>query len=207
MKKIFKYTFIILFILFHMNGLYAQASISLNANGTFLIFDGLVIEIQTEHKINSCYFWEDYIVLNGDGIIGFYLYNIGTGAVSDLIYGSIVILDKSATLKVIFNSLSPVDLNDDSWEYNLTPDTLEIINRTKLENKLIINFTIEDNTLQITEKEIINERTFRYKGKKFYLDINYGRDIDLTGKYMDYIVSGGINNIFIIILHEIDHYK
>jgi hypothetical protein len=61
--------------------------------------------------------------------------------------------------------------------------------------------------LQRTIEEKKSDRLYRYRGDNFYLDINYGPDIDLTGNYLDYLVNGGKDNIFIVRIHKVEFYK
>lgn len=55
--------------------------------------------------------------------------------------------------------------------------------------------------MQLTKEEDLGNRKYRYSGSNFYLDIIYGPNIDLTGKYY-YVVRGGKKDIFVVGAHK-----
>ena len=211
MRKIF--AFVMIFIsTYAMN---AQDSVSFNEYGIYLVQNGVTKEIHTENDdvIMAAYFWENYFILEGLSIV-FYIYNIETGSMSNCIYGTIIKLERGSNL-VAFVLLDPRGYGKYEFEY----DTLELIREVRLDRRpfpdlqgvasyFYADIDKENNYWHETEKETINDRSYRYKGERFYLDVHYGPNIDLTGKYFDYRVLGGKNNnIFIIIMQTVEAFS
>ena len=207
MRKIF--AFVMIFIsTYAMN---AQDSVSFNEYGIYLVQNGIIKEIHTENDdvIMAAFFWENYLVLDGMSSIS-YIYNIETGSMSNCVGGRILKLERESNL-VAYISLSRNGYCTYEFEY----DTLELIREVRLDRRpfpdlqglpsyFYADIDEENNYWHETVKETINDRSYRYKGERFYLDVHYGPNIDLTGKFFDYRVLGGKNNnIFIIIMQSV----
>ena len=211
MGKIF--AFVMIFIsTYAMN---AQDSVSFNEYGIYLVQNGVTKEIHTENDdvIMAAYFWENYLILEGLSIV-FYIYNIETGSMSNCIYGTIIKLERESNLVAYIS----VDQNG-YWTYEFEYDTLELTGEVRLDRRpfpdlqelpsyFYADMDKENNYWHETVKETINDRSYRYRGERFYLDVHYGPNIDLTGKYFEYRVLGGKNNnIFIIIMQPIEAFS
>jgi hypothetical protein len=174
--------------------------------------NGAIKEIHTQYEVRISAFWEKYLILWGESIVGCCIYNMETEIISDWIWGVVVQLEKEKNL-IVNVWLSSINRpNDGDWIYIYDPDTLILKNKVKLHEDpfpdlQMTSFLYGEKFLQRTTEEIIGDRLYRYKGENFYLDINYGANIDLTGKYLYYPVSGGIENIFIVRVHKVLPYK
>jgi hypothetical protein len=205
-------SFTVLFIC--TNVVHAQNRISFNKYGTYLVQSGMVTEIHTEYETRGAYFWENYLVLEGESTLGCCIYNMVTQELSNWIWGTVMQIERENNLKV-YIYLDPHP-NRGYWIFEFEYDTLEIKNRDRLnerpfpdlqQSSYLFDVYGEGIYKQRTTEEKINVRLYRYRGKNFYLDIGYGPDIDLTGKYWDYLVDGGRDNIFVVSLHKVLPYK
>ena len=212
MKKTRNIAIFILFLLF--NTLYAQDRIDINDYGVYLIQNGAIKKIHTQYEVRTSAFWGKYIIFEGESIIGCCIYNMETETISDWIWSHIRQLEKEDDDLVIY--VWPewnIDRNKGHWKYIYNPDTLVLKNEVELHEEPFPDLQMAsylyygEKFLQRTTEEIIGDRLYRYKGENFYLDINYGSNIDLTGKYLYYPVSGGIENIFNVIVHKVLPYK
>jgi hypothetical protein len=201
----------ILLLLF--NTLYAQDRVTINDYGVYLVQNGAIKEIHTQYEVRTSAFWGKYIILEGESIIGACIYNMETETISDWIWGSVVQLENGEGLIVYVWLKDHGGPNGSDWIYTYDPDTLVLKNEVELHEEPFPDLQMTsylyygEKFLQRTKEEIIGDRLYRYKGENFYLDINYGANIDLTGKYLYYPVSGGIENIFIVRVHKVLPYK
>lgn len=208
--KIFINTFIIVIILFIIPfSLNAQSSINIDAYGTFLVQDGLVREIPSEYPISSVYFWENYLILYCDTVVGFYIYNIETEAISRRHEGTVNKLERNSNnLIILFTDTSRGFYNWSYWNIELEKNNLTVNNyiRVYYDNRYIEEIDgkpmyerFQDSCDQWTSRTLINERTFQYSGKNYFLNITYGNNIDL--RYEMPVVEGGVNNIFVVLVN------
>jgi hypothetical protein len=225
MKKLIK-TILIFSILFcFSNSANAQNRVFINHYGTFLVENGKIQELHTEQETWGAFFWENYLILGKENSSTCRIYNRDTGVFSDWINGNVIQLERVNNL-CVYVSLSTTWVDNSGrsrydpvlgryciFEFEST--TLELKNKIPLHERPFPElkqtsflFDFEENIhFQPTTEEIIDDRLYRYIGQNFNLDINYGPAIDLTGNYWPYNVSGGKDNIFVVSLHKITHYK
>jgi len=156
--------------------------------------------------------------------IGFCIYNIRTKAITKWIDYNISKVELTNNL-IVYLTKKHLQREPDPnfgyrdrsvstyWKWELDHDTLKIKSETQLPKNPFPElrhfftanreFPYGNDYLHYTIEEKLGDRLFRYRGKFFYLDINYGPDIDLTGKYY-YDVSGGNKDIFVVGIHKWD---
>jgi len=212
-KVTIKITFVFIMLLVSANIINAQNSVRFDDHGLYLVQNGMIKEIHTkkDYVIQCAFFWENYLVLEGLSPIT-YIYNIRTGAMSDLIDDNITKLERKNKLTVYFGSRFR-----GYWKYEYKYDSLKLLSKISLKSDPFPDSQIssyfyadafgEKKYWQGTIKRKMNDRLFRYIGEKFYLDVHYGPEIDLTGKYFDPLVLGGRNNIFIVIMQGIPYFS
>ena len=203
-----KYLLLVIIFLYQ-NISYAQNNITINNYGFFIVQNGIAREINTHHEIGITSFWENYLYFEGETTIGFSIYNIENGAISDWILGHGIQFIKENDLIVYVWLSSHNGPNQGYWIYTFDPVTLILKNEARLYERpfpdlQMSSYLYLENYLQRTRIEIINERLYRYIGENYYLDINFGHIIDLSGRYMNYRVNGGVNNIFILKIQRIN---
>jgi len=213
-----KYFFVITFLLTSISLINAQHTVNFNKYGLFIVENGVPTEIKTEQE-SLPYFFEDYLILKGVKSIGFCIYNIRTKAITKWVYGYIFNVElKNNILFVYFTKIHSQREPDPNfgyrdrsvvtyWKWELDTNTLKTKNETQLQedpfpeisNFFDANYKLPygNDYLQRTKEEKLSERKYRYYGSNFYLDINYGPDIDLTGKYY-YDAYGGKKDIFVV---------
>jgi len=220
-KKIF-FVFILLFSSITL--ISAQHTVSFNKYGLYIVENGRPTEIKTEQD-SLPYFFEDYLILNGIMSIGYCIYNIRTKAITKWIYVNIFKVELNKILIVYFSKKHlesvpspPFGYQNRSvftyWKWELDLDTLKIKSETQLPKDPfpeVSNFFFTENLnypegndyIHYTIKKQLGDRLYRYSGKNFYLDINYGPNVDLTGQY-HYEVQGGKKDIFVVGIHKWD---
>jgi hypothetical protein len=180
---------------------YSQASVTVNENGAYFIDCGTVKKIPSDVDLTYSRFWKNYIVfLSGAYSSGMLVYNTNNGATSDFfetgsrktgIYGQYVYVDKGRNL--FFN------LN--GFEYELDPVTLKTINRaTVIDETLDYDWNQYDQ--DIHGSTFIKERTIRYRGEKYYVDVTFGNKVDVSNKGNWYIQGGKYDERFVLVVTD-----
>lgn len=201
----------ILLILFSTMFINAQHKVYINKAGVYIVNNGVINEINTNYIIAGSSIFDNYVVFYGRDIDTCCVYNITTGAISDSISGMVINVVNTEKLIVYSYNLN----RENKWEYwqfELEPTTLLAKNITQLYSKPFLaelnqlgvsSYVYYSYHLQRTKKVYIYDRLYRYIGENYYLDIEYGNNIDLSLDYFYYPVSGGTNNIFIIIIYKL----
>jgi len=219
-----KYLFIFTFSFIFITLINAQHTVNINKYGLYIVENGILTEIITE-KESLAFFFEDYLILHGIMSTGYCIYNIRTKAITKwVVSGEVNKVERANNLIVYFSKEhyqrepSPffgyIDRSVITfWKRELDFDTLKIKIETQLPDDPfpeLDHFYLENiespygnDYLQYTITKKVNERLYRYSGRNFYLDINYGPDINLTGKYY-YSVHGGKKDIFVVGIHKWD---
>lgn len=170
---------------------FTQSAVTINENGAYFFDHGVVKKIPSDVDLSAPLFWRNYIVfLTGAHTSGLLVYNTDTGKASGF-------LEPGGHELRMWGEYAPIDkgrnlfFNVGGFEYELNPATLEIINRT----------IVADRTLdydwwqysQVTRSTLIRERTIRYYGEKYYIDVTIGNRINISNRG-NWSIQGGKND-------------
>jgi hypothetical protein len=174
----------------------SQEAVTINEYGTWIVESGRIKKIPCQEQLGSVHFWEEYAVFNLAVKRGFIIYNISSGAVSEWFDSEDVFLPVPVKRgRRLFFII-------DSREYELEPGTLKTLGKREVPGHLYLNWPKG----QFTSDKKIGERVIRYSGKNFYIDVTYGPEIDLSGKY-EYFVTGGDDNLFVVEIEQVEPSK
>jgi hypothetical protein len=209
----YKYFYFVVFFLFVVN-LSAQDSVTINEYGTYIVKNKNAKKLPVTEHLSSVRFWEHYLLFQADDNKGCYIYNIQNDVLSLRIedfyiypikkyQNKLYIRGRSYRTKYIDNRRHD---RSEIRDYELNAITLDVISITGPEIKE--HFSSDSGLSIQTESEKLEEHIIRYKGRNYYLDVLYGNNIDLTyGKWIGEYAAGGLSNLFVVFIENIENYK
>jgi hypothetical protein len=173
--------------------IFAQSAVTINENGAYYINRGIIKKIPSDTEMHAPVFWRNYIVFLGKIYEeGFLIYNTDNDASSNFletgnywdVLGAIVPVEKGKNLCINLSGL----------EYELDPVTLKTIKKTVvIDRTLKYDWRQFDQYIGGANVEFIQERTIRYHGEKYYTDVTFGNNVNISNRG-NWSIQGGKND-------------
>jgi hypothetical protein len=152
----------------------AQEKFTINEYGTYVVYSGMIKKVPTALDLRFHLFYENYAMFFVQGKIGkMVLFNIDSGAASEILdepYGNGPKILETNPFFVIFYC---------DHIFKLDPITLKTIEKEYV-GPLYIYPDKEYAEYEPVIRERISEKAFRYTGENNYIDVTYGKQINLS---------------------------
>ena len=172
----------------------AQQSVHIDDYGAWYVKSGVVRRIPANEFLSFPRFWQDYVVFSGAARSGFLIYNAERNTVSDWIE-----FEGAPSLSIAGRHLL---FNTGDVQYTLDSETLRPLGRRRAPVAVY-----EDWDFGILLPEVIGERTLRYTGARYHLDITYGPRIDLSREYRYDVAGGSEDDTWVVLANDLEDTK